>query len=83
MASKQWALIGVGIVAVGAGFYYYIRVIASMYWDEPNDRTPVTVGPLTRIVTVALTGLVFVLGIWPAPVLDQLSERPAAAVVHK
>jgi NADH-quinone oxidoreductase subunit N len=83
VAAKQWALIGVGIVAVGAGFYYYIRVIASMYWDEPNDRTPVTVGPLTRLITVALTGLVFVLGIWPAPILDQLSERPAAAVVHK
>ncbi len=84
VAAGQWALIAVGIIGVGAGFYYYIKVIAAMYWDEPNDETAITVGPLTRVFVVGLVGLVFVLGIWPAPILNQLSERPApAAVAHK
>ncbi len=84
VAAGQWTLIGVGIIGVGAGFYYYIKVISAMYWDEPNDRTAITVGPLTRVFVVGLVGLVFVLGIWPAPILNQLSERPApAAVAHK
>ena len=84
VAAGQWTLIAVGIIGVGAGFYYYIKVIAAMYWDEPTDKSAITVGPLTRLFVVGLVGLVFVLGIWPAPLLNQLSERPApAAVAHK
>ena len=54
-----------------------------MYWDEPTDKTEITVGPLTRLFVGGLVALVFVLGIWPAPILNQLSERPISAVAHK
>jgi NADH-quinone oxidoreductase subunit N len=83
VAAGQWTLIGVGIVAVGAGFFYYIKVIAAMYWDEPSDKSAIVVSPLSRIFIGTLAGLVVVLGLWPAPVLDQLGERPVVAVSHK
>ncbi len=84
VAAGQYTLIGVGILAVGAGFYYYIKVIAAMYWDEPTDNTEIVVAPLTRFFIGWLSAVVLILGIWPAPVLNQLSERPhAPAAVAK
>jgi NADH-quinone oxidoreductase subunit N len=80
VAAEQWTLIGVGIIAVGAGFYYYIKVIAAMYWDEPTEKTEIVVAPLTKLCVTVLAGLVLLMGLWPSPVLDQLSERPMATV---
>jgi NADH-quinone oxidoreductase subunit N len=82
VASGQWLLIAVGIVAVAAGFYYYFKVVAAMYWQEPNDSTPIEIAPLTRIAVVALSGLVIILGIFPAPVVAQLTAAPAAVKSH-
>ena len=36
VAAKQWLLVVVGIVTVGAGFYYYLKVIKAMYWKTPR-----------------------------------------------
>lgn len=73
----QFVLIGIGIITVAAGFYYYLRVVAAMYWQEPNDDTPIKVGGLTKFTIGALTALIFVVGIFPQPVLSMLRE-PAA-----
>ena len=82
VASGHWLLIGIGIVAVAAGFYYYIKVIAAMYWHEPTDATPITIAPLTRAAIAALGVLIIVLGIFPAPILTQLRERHPAPAPH-
>src|SRR6202012_4350374 len=37
--AQQYVLVGIGIVTVAAGFYYYLRVITAMYWQEPGDDT--------------------------------------------
>jgi NADH-quinone oxidoreductase subunit N len=70
----QYTLIGIGIVTVAAGFYYYLRVVAAMYWQEPNDDTPIRIGGLTRFTVGALTALIFIVGIFPQPVLSMLKE---------
>jgi NADH-quinone oxidoreductase subunit N len=72
----KYVLIGVGILTVGAGFYYYLRVVAAMYWQEPGDATPITIAPLTRVTIGALTLGIFVFGIFPQPVLALLKEPP-------
>src|SRR4030095_4653243 len=72
----QYFLIGVGIVTVAAGFYYYLRVVAAMYWQEPNDDTPIATGALTKITVGTLTALIFIFGIFPQPVLNMLRESP-------
>ena len=76
----QYALIGIGIVTVGAGFYYYLRVVAAMYWQEPNDDTPIKIGGLTKFTVGALTALIFIVGIFPQPVLSMLKETPHKVV---
>jgi NADH-quinone oxidoreductase subunit N len=82
VASGQWLLVGIGIVAVAAGFYYYLKVVAAMYWQEPDDSTPIEIAPLTRIAVTALAALIIILGIFPGPVIAQLGEAPAVAKAH-
>jgi NADH-quinone oxidoreductase subunit N len=82
----QFALIVVGAVTVAAGFYYYLRVVTAMYWQEPNDDTPIRIGSLTKITISILAALIFVLGIFPQPVLNmlkpQIAARPHAELVQ-
>ena len=44
----HYALAGIGVMTVGAGFYYYLKVIRAMYWLEPAGTGAVTLTPLTR-----------------------------------
>jgi len=74
----HFALIIVGVVTVAAGFYYYLRVITAMYWQEPNDDTPIRIGSLTRITIGILVALIFLLGIFPQPVLQMLRPQAVA-----
>jgi NADH-quinone oxidoreductase subunit N len=76
----QFVLVGVGIVTVAAGFYFYLRVVAAMYWNEPTDDRPIQMRLLTRVSIGALTLLIFAVGIFPDTVLSTL--RPALAVAR-
>ena len=82
VATGHWWLVGIGIVAVAAGFYYYLKVIAAMYWQEPTDATPIEIAPLTGIAITVLGVLVIVFGIFPAPILAQLREPVRAPAPH-
>ena len=66
----NYTLIGIGIITVAAGFYYYLRVVAAMYWAEPGDDIPIVIAPLTRFAIGALTFGIFVFGIFPQPILE-------------
>jgi NADH-quinone oxidoreductase subunit N len=84
--AQNYGLVGIGIVTVAAGFYYYLRIVAAMYWSEPGEETPITVAPLTRVTIGLLTACVFIFGIFPQPILDSLKDRgaaPLAAVAQK
>jgi NADH-quinone oxidoreductase subunit N len=82
----QFVLIVVGVVTVAAGFYYYLRVITAMYWQEPNDDTPIRIGALTRCTIGILAALIFLVGIFPQPVLSmlrpQIATRPHVEVAQ-
>ena len=82
VASNQWVLVGIGIITVAAGFYYYLKLVAVMYWQEPNDSTPIEITPLTRISVTVLGALIVILGIYPAPILAQLQNRTALPAAH-
>ena len=83
--AHNFGLIGIGIITVGAGFYYYLRVVAAMYWLEPGDDTAITVAPLTRFTIGALVFFIFLFGIFPQPILKSLRGVPIEArlVIHK
>ena len=79
-------MIVVGVVTVAAGFYYYLRVITAMYWQEPNDDTPIRIGALTKCTIGILAALIFLVGIFPQPVLSmlrpQIATRPHVEVAQ-
>ncbi|MES9991008.1 MAG: NADH-quinone oxidoreductase subunit NuoN [Candidatus Thiodiazotropha sp.] len=58
------ALVGVFFSIIGA--FYYIRVVKLMYFDQPTDESPLTMGVDTQVV-LSLNGLaMLVLGLFPA-----------------
>jgi NADH-quinone oxidoreductase subunit N len=77
--AKQWLLIGIGMITVAAGFYFYFRVVAAMYWQEPTDTTPIHVSPLSRFTMLALVVSILFFGINPGPILSSL-RSPATAL---
>ncbi|MCU7807362.1 MAG: NADH-quinone oxidoreductase subunit NuoN [Candidatus Thiodiazotropha sp. (ex Semelilucina semeliformis)] len=66
------ALVGVFFSIIGA--FYYIRVIKIMYFDQPTDESPLTVGMDTQVV-LSLNGLAMLfLGLFPAGLLSLCSS---------
>jgi NADH-quinone oxidoreductase subunit N len=79
ISQGHYTLAAIGVVTVGAGFYYYLKVIRAMYWlDGAPDAPSIPVAPLTRFSIIALAALIFLFGIYPAPILNTLSLAPSA-----
>lgn len=67
-SQARWVLLFTLVVSSTIGLFYYLRIIAAMY-AKPIDTEP-TRSAMSLPATVALavlTGLVFLLGIYPAP----------------
>ena len=73
LAHQQYLLATIGVVTVGCGFYYYLRVVRAMYFQSsaagPESTAQIPITPLTRLTIIALVVTIFVLGIYPKPVL--------------
>lgn len=69
---QLWLLVGIGIVAVAAGFYYYLKVVRAIFWQTSDVTDPIPVAPLSRISIALLCALILVFGIWPEPILALL-----------
>ena len=74
IAQKQTALVAVGIVTVACGFYYYLKVVRAMYWQEPKNAEPISVSGLSRVAMSLLMIATIWLGIYPQPILNALSR---------
>jgi NADH-quinone oxidoreductase subunit N len=75
IATHHFGLVVVAIVTVGAGFYYYFKVVRAIYWDAPLSSTDkIIVSPLTRAALIALIAGTFVLGVYPQPIFDALAR---------
>lgn len=72
---EHYVLVGIGIVTVAAGFYYYLKVVRAMYWAEPTDTSHIPVALLTRLTIIVLVTLIIVLGVWPQPVFKLLGQQ--------
>ena len=71
---QHWILVILGVITVAAGFYYYLKVIRAMYWQQPAnpDAPEIEVGPLAKITIALLCALIIWLGVYPAPLLALL-----------
>jgi NADH-quinone oxidoreductase subunit N len=72
--ARQWALLAIAIVGAACGFYYYFKVIRSMYWNEPaKDAPPLEISLLTRATIVFLGAAIVILGVYPKPLTGLLA----------
>ena len=70
LQSGYYLLIGLAVVGVGAGFYYYLKIVKAMYWEDAIDDKAVKVPLAAKIAMIVLVLVIFVLGIYPSPILD-------------
>ena len=70
--THQTLLVIIGVITVGCGFYYYLKVVRAMYWLEPAKPEPVPVSRLSRLTMSLLIAAIFILGVYPQPILDAL-----------
>ncbi|MDQ6911349.1 MAG: NADH-quinone oxidoreductase subunit N [Verrucomicrobiota bacterium] len=68
----QTALVIVGVITVACGFYYYLKVVRAMYWEDSLSNEPIPLTSLSRITMIALIAGIFVLGVYPQPILNAL-----------
>ncbi len=70
----HFVLITIGIVTVAAGFYYYLKIVRAMYWQQAADPDApgIPVGIAARITIAILCALIIWLGIYPAPLLSLI-----------
>jgi NADH-quinone oxidoreductase subunit N len=74
VSQRQIALVVVGVITVGCGFYYYLKVVRAMYWQSSSDVGFVPVNGLSRIAITALIIGTIWLGVYPQPILEALKR---------
>jgi NADH-quinone oxidoreductase subunit N len=78
---RQILLVVIGVITVGCGFYYYLKVVRAIYWLEPTSTDLISVSWLSRLVMTLLIAATFVLGIYPQPILNALDQLAAPAPI--
>ena len=71
---RQIALVVVGVITVGCGFYYYLKVVRAMYWQSANNSEPIPVTALSRFTISTLIIATIWLGVYPQPIFDALKR---------
>jgi NADH-quinone oxidoreductase subunit N len=74
VSQRQIALVVVGVITVGCGFYYYLKVIRAMYWQSANSSEPISVTALSRVAISVLMIATIWLGVYPQPIFDALKR---------
>src|SRR6266852_2554174 len=70
----QTALVIIGVITVACGFYYYLKVVRAMYWQEPKNTEIIPVSGLSRVAMTLLVFAIIWLGVYPQPVLEALKR---------
>ena len=73
VSAQHFGLVVVAVITVGAGFYYYFKVVRAIYWDvPPSSAGKIVVSPLTRFSIIVMIAGTFLLGVYPQPIFDAL-----------
>jgi NADH-quinone oxidoreductase subunit N len=70
----QFVLAIAGIITVACGFYYYLKVVRAMYWQDPKNAEPISVSGLSRFAMTLLMVANIWLGVYPQPILEALAR---------
>lgn len=70
---QHWILLVVGVLTVACGFYYYLKAVRVMYWqDAAPDAAALQMPLLAKVVTGVLSAAIVIFGIYPQPILQLL-----------
>ncbi|WP_285259851.1 NADH-quinone oxidoreductase subunit NuoN [Halopseudomonas bauzanensis] len=82
--SNLWWLLGALIIGSAIGLYYYLRVMVTLYLVEPGIRrhdAPMNWGQHAGgIMLLLIALLVFVLGVYPQPLLEMVQQATLAVL---
>jgi NADH-quinone oxidoreductase subunit N len=81
IAQRQIALLVVGVITVGCGFYYYLKVVRAMYWESTAKMDQIPISALSRFAMSVLIVAIIGLGVYPQPILrafEPTRERVVA-----
>jgi len=70
----QIGLVVVGVLTVACGFYYYLKVVRAMYWQEPKNPSVIPVSGFSRLAMTLLIIGIFWFGIYPQPIINALNR---------
>jgi NADH-quinone oxidoreductase subunit N len=71
--TRQFFLIALGIITVGCGFYFYLKVVKAMYWQPASAGVAsIPVSKLSLAAIAVMVILIFVLGVFPQIALGLL-----------
>ncbi len=73
-SSGQWLGLAIAVAGAAAGFYYYFKVIRSMYWNRaPEGETAViTFSPAIKVLILVLIAATLLFGVYPQGILGLL-----------
>src|SRR6058998_2614791 len=74
IAQHQTILIIIGVLTIGCGFYYYLKVVRAMYWQSTANVDKISVNGLSRLAISALIIGTIWLGVYPQPIFDALKR---------
>ena len=73
-----YCLIGTAIFGVLVSLYYYLSVVRTVYWSEPNENTsPLQVSSPMRFALYACIAGMLYLGLYPSTVLNLTTQAVA------
>ncbi len=59
----HFVLLAIATLGAAAGFYYYFKVVRSMYWNAPSDQDAIAVGTGSRVLLALLAAAIIFLGL--------------------
>src|SRR5205085_11408630 len=74
ISQRQIALVVVGVISVGCGFYYYLKVVRAMYWQSTAKMDKIPISALSRFAMSVLILALIGLGVYALLILDALKR---------
>ena len=81
-----WWLVGALVVGSAIGLYYYLRVIITLFMPAPGSRRMVAANNwgfrVGGLMVLLMAGLVFLIGIYPEPIIEIAAQTQVAMVAR-